>query len=58
MKTGKHIEMLSLVAKGLSDLNTKVAFLGGAAVTLYITDVATPPPRTTDDVDCVIEIAS
>ena len=58
MKPGKHIEMLSLVAKGLGDLNERVAFVGGATVALYITDKAAPPVRLTDDVDCVIEISS
>lgn len=50
--------MLAAVARGLRDLNDKVVFVGGATVDLYITDSAAPPTRVTDDVDCVIELAS
>src|SRR3989344_8905082 len=57
MKQGKHIEMLSIVAKGLRDLKEQVVFLGGATIGLHITDTAAADIRLTDDVDCVVEIA-
>lgn len=54
----RNIEMLSAVATGLQGLNEKVAFVGGATIDLYIVDPAAPPARATDDVDCVVELAS
>lgn len=57
MKRGKHIEMLSIVAKGLNDLKEQVVFLGGATIGLHITDTAAANIRSTDDVDCVVEIS-
>jgi hypothetical protein len=49
---------IALVARGLAELADEVAFVGGASIGLYIDDPATPRPRATDDVDCVIEVAS
>jgi hypothetical protein len=54
----KHIGMLSLVAHGLKDLKEQMAFVGGAVVGLYIDDPAAPAIRLSDDVDCVVEVAS
>lgn len=36
----------------------QVVFLGGATVTLWITDPAAPTPRPTKDVDVVVEVTS
>lgn len=50
---------LEKVARALGeDLLGELAFLGGAAVGLLITDEAAPPMRTTKDVDCIIECAT
>ena len=54
----KHIEMLSTVARGLKELKDKTAFVGGATIGLHIDDLAAPAIRLTDDVDCVVEVAS
>jgi hypothetical protein len=35
-----------------------VAFLGGAAIALWITDPAAPAVRATDDVDVIVEVGS
>ena len=40
------------------DLLGELAFLGGAAVGLLVTDEAAPPVRPTKDVDCIIECAT
>lgn len=52
------LEMLAVAARGLRGLKEKVAFVGGAAVELHITYPADAAPRPTDDVDCVVELAS
>jgi hypothetical protein len=47
--------MLALVAQRLGNLRERVVFLGGSVIPLLITDPAAPPPRTTADVDLIIE---
>ncbi|MBP9127723.1 MAG: nucleotidyl transferase AbiEii/AbiGii toxin family protein [Elusimicrobia bacterium] len=54
----KHIEMLATVAQGLKTLREPMAFVGGATVGLHIDDPAAPTIRLSDDVDCVVEVAS
>lgn len=49
------IELLELAASTLGDLLHEVVFLGGATVTLWITDPGAPPVRPTKDVDVVVE---
>ena len=49
------VEMLALVVKRLGDLRERVVFLGGSVIPLLITDPAAPPPRTTADVDLIVE---
>ena len=58
MKITKNIYMLEEVAAGLGELLEKVVFVGGATTALYIDDVAAPSPTPSDDVDCVIQIAT
>ncbi len=52
------IELLELGASALGPLTDEVVFVGGATVTLWITDPAAPPPRPTKDVDVIVEVAS
>ncbi len=52
------IELLELGASALEDLVDDVVFVGGATVTLWITDPAAPPPRPTKDVDVIVEVAT
>lgn len=52
------IELLELGASALGTLTDEVVFVGGATVTLWITDPAAPPPRPTNDVDVIVEVAS
>ena len=49
--------MLAVVAKGLKGLKERVVFVGGATIELYVA-ASTPEGRATDDVDCVVEMAS
>lgn len=52
------IELLEEAAAALGDLRDDVVFLGGATITLWITDPAAQPPRLTTDVDVVVEVTS
>ena len=52
------IELLELAADTLGELLADVVFVGGATVTLWITDPAAPPIRPTKDVDVVVEVAT
>lgn len=46
------------VARHLEELCEEVVFLGGATVALFLSDVASGRVRATQDVDCVVEVAS
>jgi hypothetical protein len=50
--------MIKEVAQRLGPLRERVAFLGGAATVLLITDPAAPEVRPTRDVDVIAEITS
>jgi len=52
------IELLELAADALGPLLDEVVFVGGATVTLWITDPGAPPVRPTKDVDVVVKVAT
>jgi len=52
------IELLELAADALGPLLDDVVFVGGATVTLWITDPGAPPVRPTKDVDVVVEVTT
>jgi len=52
------VELLEFAAEALGDLLEGVVFVGGATVTLWITDPGAPPVRPTNDVDVVVEVVS
>lgn len=52
------IELLETAVATLDDLLEEVVFVGGATMTLWITDPAAPPPRPTKDVDVIVEVAT
>lgn len=57
----ENIRMLEIVAQGLGELVTSVAFVGGATIALYLdrdSNDDSQGVRPTNDVDCVIEIAT
>lgn len=58
MRKSPNLEMLAVVAKGLGGFKEKVAFVGGATIDLYLSDPTDAAARPTDDVDCVVELAS
>ena len=52
------VELLESGAEELGELLGEVVFVGGATMTLWITDPAAPPPRPTKDVDVIVEVAT
>lgn len=54
----RNIEMVQTVARGLESILDELVFVGGAITSLYIEDEAVRTVRPTEDVDCVIQIAS
>jgi len=52
------IDLLEGASEALGDLVEEVAFLGGAAFALWITDPAAAPIRPTKDVDVIVEVGS
>ncbi len=52
------LELLELAAARLADLLPEVVFVGGATVTLWITDPGAPPVRPTKDVDVIVEVTT
>lgn len=54
----RHIRLIKEVAGALGDLNERVVYVGGAVVSLYVTDPAARDVRPTDDVDITLEITS
>jgi len=53
-----NTDIIKTVARGLSELNEKVVYVGGAVVSLYINDPAADDVRPTKDIDISLEIAS
>jgi len=56
MRAVPPIELLEQAAQALGDLCQEVVFLGGAVVSLLVTEKGGLPPRTTKDVDVAIEM--
>lgn len=52
------IDLLERGAAALGPLVEQVAFVGGATITLWITDPGAPAPRPTKDVDVVVEVVT
>lgn len=50
--------LVETVARRLGPLRAEVAFLGGAAVSLLLSDEGAPEARSTVDVDVIVEVAS
>ncbi|HKI91643.1 MAG TPA: hypothetical protein VJ986_05040 [Gaiellaceae bacterium] len=53
------VELIERAAAALGEeLLSEVAFLGAAALPVWITDEAAPAPRATRDVDVIVEVGS
>ncbi len=53
-----NIHMLEVVAQGLGKFKEEVVFVGGTVTAFYVDDPAAPEARPTNDVDCIVELAS
>lgn len=51
-------ERLQEIAEAMQDLNDRLVYVGGAMAGLYATDPTATEPRTTTDVDCVVDSTS
>ena len=51
-------ESLLVVARALGDLREEVVFVGGAVVGMLLSDPAAARPRSTDDIDTIVEVRS
>lgn len=49
---------MKTIAEVLGEIRDQVVFVGGATVGLYIDDKAAPIPQPSEDIDCVVEIAT
>lgn len=47
-------ERLQEIAEAMQDLNERLVYVGGAMTGLYANDPSATDPRTTTDVDCVV----
>ena len=52
------IDRLEKVAESLPDIIGRLVFVGGGVTEILVTDSAGRKPRPTEDVDCIIEVAS
>jgi predicted nucleotidyltransferase len=53
-----NLKIVEKVANQLGELNTDVLYVGGAVISLYITDVGAEQPRPTKDIDISIQITT
>ena len=51
-------ERLQEIAEAMQDLNDRLVYVGGAMAGLYATDPTATEPRTTTDVDCIVDSTS
>lgn len=56
--SGANTELLARMAEALGELRERMAFVGGCATALLITDPAAAPVRATQDVDAIVAVAS
>lgn len=53
-----NLQVVERVALALEELNEKVIYVGGAVVSLYVTDEGAEQPRPTKDIDISVQISS
>ena len=56
--TKNNNERLQEIADAMEELNDRLVYVGGTMAGLYATDPAATDPRTTTDVDCVVNSSS
>tara|TARA_R110002124_G_scaffold80533_6_gene213125 strand:- start:64 stop:750 length:687 start_codon:yes stop_codon:yes gene_type:complete len=53
-----NLKVVEKVALSLEELNDQVIYVGGAVVTLYVTDEGADQPRPTKDIDISVQIST
>ena len=53
-----NIKVVEKVAFALGELNDDVIYVGGAVVSLYVTDAGAEQPRPTKDIDISVQVSS
>ena len=53
-----NLKVVEKVALALEELNDEVVFVGGAVVSLYVTDDGAEQPRPTKDIDISVQIST
>ncbi len=53
-----NLKVVEKVALALEEINEQVIFVGGAVVTLYVTDEGAEQPRPTKDIDISVQISN
>lgn len=53
-----NLKVVEKVALALGELNEDVIYVGGAVVSLYVTDEGAEQPRPTKDIDISVQISS
>ncbi|UZD22843.1 hypothetical protein PBT90_05350 [Algoriphagus halophytocola] len=53
-----NLKVVEKVAMALEELNNDVIYVGGAVVSLYVTDEGAEQPRPTKDIDIAVQISS
>ena len=53
-----NLQIVEKIALTLGELNTEVIYVGGAVVSLYVTDEGAEQPRPTKDIDISVQVCS
>ena len=53
-----NLKVVEKVAQSLEELNKQVIYVGGAVVSLYVTDQGAEQPRPTKDIDISVQIST
>ncbi|MFW5755939.1 MAG: hypothetical protein ACOCWK_05010 [Tangfeifania sp.] len=53
-----NLKVVEKVALALGDLNDQIIYVGGAVVSLYVTDEGAEQPRPTKDIDISVQIST
>ncbi|WP_256871659.1 hypothetical protein [Nostoc sp. TCL26-01] len=52
------VQMLEKAANLLANVEKQIVFVGGATISLYLDELSSGDVRSTNDVDCVVDITS
>ena len=53
-----NLKVIEKVALALGEINDEVIYVGGAVVSLYVTDEGAEQPRPTNDIDISVQVST